>query len=187
MTSVNQMLTLLKRCGDLYDQPFTLVAVERDDQSLVFVNQAFRDITQYEDHEILGSNCRFLQGKQTNKLTTMRIRKAISNKMPVCEDLLNYRKDGSQFWNRLLLLPIAVNGECFFFGMQHVISESKLKEVSNSAKMNSEKASEWIKSRLNVIFLTLQLLEMEEKPELLETLNRHLKSISKYVLQLDIT
>jgi len=73
---------------------------------LQYVNSAFEDITGYSFAEIKGQNCRFLQGPDTDPDAVSDIRRAISREEPITTMLLNYRKDGTRFWNRLQLSPI---------------------------------------------------------------------------------
>lgn len=76
------------------------------DNPIVFVNDAFTKLTGYRRDELLGRNCRFLQGPGSNVDDITRIRNAIARCESVELDLLNYRKDGSTFWNRLLVSPV---------------------------------------------------------------------------------
>lgn len=92
----------------------------RPDNPIVFVNEAFASLTGYSRQEALGRNCRFLQGPGTNSDDVDKIRQAIADKCPIEIDLLNYRKDGSLFWNRLLISPVFDGGELtYFFASQY--------------------------------------------------------------------
>jgi len=63
-------------------------------------------MTQYPREEIMGRNCRFLQGKHTSKAAIVKIREAIAAGRELDVQLLNYRKSGAPFWNNFLLLPV---------------------------------------------------------------------------------
>ncbi len=76
------------------------------DNPLVFVNPAFTRITGYEAEDVLGQNCRFLQGPKTDPGAVRRMGEAIQNRTLFREALLNYRKDGSEFWNELTVSPV---------------------------------------------------------------------------------
>eukprot|EP00211_Chloroparvula_japonica_P003728 CAMPEP_0119141542 /NCGR_PEP_ID=MMETSP1310-20130426/31202_1 /TAXON_ID=464262 /ORGANISM="Genus nov. species nov., Strain RCC2339" /LENGTH=745 /DNA_ID=CAMNT_0007132995 /DNA_START=148 /DNA_END=2385 /DNA_ORIENTATION=- len=76
------------------------------DQPLIFVNDQFLKLTLYAPEEVIGRNCRFLQGKFTKQATVDTIRHAISAGEPCDVELVNYRKDGVPFWNNFLLLPV---------------------------------------------------------------------------------
>ncbi len=76
------------------------------DNPIIFANDAFLRLTGYERDDVLGRNCRFLQGADTDPNDLARIRAAISAGEPVDAELLNYRKDGSSFWNALRISPV---------------------------------------------------------------------------------
>lgn len=100
------------------------------DNPIVFANDAFLRLTGYERHEVLGKNCRFLQGPKTDKSAVEQIRTAIEDKADVSVDVLNYRKDGSTFWNALYISPVSNDkGEVqFFFASQLDVSDRKRSE-----------------------------------------------------------
>ncbi len=99
----------------------------QSDNPIVLANAAFLDLTGYADHEIIGHNCRFLQGPDTDPDTIARIKAAIEARLDVTEELLNYRKDGTSFWNRLFISPIAdeTGRAIYFFSSQMDITDSR--------------------------------------------------------------
>ena len=76
------------------------------DNPVVFVNDAFCRLTGYARDEIIGRNCRFLQGPETAPATAARIRAAAAERRPLEIDVRNHRKTGEPFWNRLLMAPV---------------------------------------------------------------------------------
>jgi PAS domain S-box-containing protein len=78
----------------------------RPDNPLEVANAAFCSLTGYAEREILGRNCRFLAGELTEPWVTDRIREAIGSRRSVLVDILNYRQDGSQFRNAVLVSPL---------------------------------------------------------------------------------
>ena len=78
----------------------------KSDNPIVFANQAFLDLTEFTLDEVLGRNCRFLQGEQTDKVTLQRVEEALTNQHEICVEVLNYRKDGTTFWNELFIAPL---------------------------------------------------------------------------------
>ncbi|OBQ74716.1 histidine kinase dimerization/phosphoacceptor domain -containing protein [Mesorhizobium erdmanii] len=102
----------------------------RPDNPIVFANDAFLRLTGYERHEVIGKNCRFLQGPKTDKSAIAQIRDAISGEADLSVDILNYRKDGSTFWNALYISPVSNDkGELqFFFASQLDVSDRKRSE-----------------------------------------------------------
>ncbi len=107
--------------------PMLITDPRQHDNPIVFVNSAFSKLTGYERHEILGRNCRFLQGPETNRDDVVRIKDAIERRVPIELDLRNYRKDGSLFWNRLLVSPVFDDdGELtYFFASQFDVTLEK--------------------------------------------------------------
>lgn len=76
------------------------------DNPLEVVNAAFCALTGYSESEIVGRNCRFLAGDATEPWATDRIRDAIRSQRSVLVDILNYRRDGSQFRNGVMVTPL---------------------------------------------------------------------------------
>jgi len=77
------------------------------DAPVVFANDGFCRMTGYPREEVLGRNCRFLQGPGTDRDAVARLRDAIAAGRPVEAELLNYRRDGGPFWNALRIGPVA--------------------------------------------------------------------------------
>jgi len=76
------------------------------DMPIVAANQAFLDLTGYRAAEVIGRNCRFLQGPETDRSTVGKLRGAIADRRVISVEILNYRKDGSAFWNALFISPL---------------------------------------------------------------------------------
>ncbi|WP_338742015.1 PAS domain S-box protein [Haloplanus salilacus] len=76
------------------------------DNPLVYANERFCELTGYEESEILGRNCRFMQGPETDPEPVAEIRDAIDNEELVSTVLRDYRKDGTVFWNHVTIAPI---------------------------------------------------------------------------------
>lgn len=95
------------------------------DMPLIYVNPAFEQITGYSATEVLGYNCRFLQGKKTKQPAVDQLRAAIKAGEHCTVNLLNYRKDGTPFWNELTISPIydQENHLTHFVGIQADISD----------------------------------------------------------------
>jgi len=102
------------------------------DNPVVYANPAFLRMTGYELAEIIGQNCRILQGRDTNRETVNQIRQAIQEQREVTATLLNYRKDGHPFWNELKIAPVfsEENELLYFVGLQMDVSERKRSEES---------------------------------------------------------
>jgi len=96
-------------------------------QPVVFANQAFLRMTGYELPEIIGNNCRFLQGPETDLATVDEVRRAVAEHREMATEILNYRKDGTTFWNALFISPVFnEQGELvYYFGSQLDISRRR--------------------------------------------------------------
>lgn len=77
-----------------------------EDNPIIYCNRGFEKITGYSKSEVIGQNCRFLQGPDTDQTTVKEIRAALANEHDCLVTLKNYRKDGSEFWNEFSLSPI---------------------------------------------------------------------------------
>ncbi|WOI54018.1 PAS domain-containing protein [Parvularcula sp. LCG005] len=124
------------------------------DQPILFVNRAFRDLTGYDNDEIIGRNCRFLQGEATNPDTVKRISKALADEDVIVVELLNYRKDGSAFWNALHLGPIydAQGNLIYFFGSQWDVTDvHSARADERHAKILARELSHRMKNMFSVI------------------------------------
>jgi two-component system, cell cycle sensor histidine kinase and response regulator CckA len=104
--SSEEALRLRDRALEATDSGVIITDVRLPDNPIIYCNPAFERITGYEAGGVLGRNCRFLQGQETDRAVVERIRVAIKRGRPVKETLLNYRKDGTPFWNELTLSPI---------------------------------------------------------------------------------
>ena len=86
--------------------PMVVTDATREDHPIVLANEAFLKLTGYGASEVLGRNCRFLQGPATSAAAVAEIRAGLQEQREVSVEVLNYRKDGSAFWNQLHLSPI---------------------------------------------------------------------------------
>ena len=107
--------------------PFGIIITDnlRDDNPLIYVNRGFEKLTGYSKQEILGKNCRFLQGKEINQESLKLIRQSIKEGIQCTAVLRNYRKDGSMFFNELTISPIHDSGDnvTHFIGFQKDVSD----------------------------------------------------------------
>ncbi|EFN51280.1 hypothetical protein CHLNCDRAFT_141214 [Chlorella variabilis] len=85
---------------------FVVADATLPDCPLIYASEGFVHMTGYSMEEVLGHNCRFLQGEGTDPKDVKKLRDAVRNGTPVCTRLLNYRKDGTPFWNLLTMTPI---------------------------------------------------------------------------------
>lgn len=86
--------------------PMVITDPRRSDNPIVLANQAFLDLVGYGADEVLGRNCRFLQGEGTSIETVDQLRTELREQREFTLEILNYRKDGTGFWNQLHVSPI---------------------------------------------------------------------------------
>ncbi|MBD2313598.1 PAS domain S-box protein [Desertifilum sp. FACHB-1129] len=116
---------------------------------VIYVNKAFENMTGYTQADVLGKNCRFLQGKDKKQPSLEILRNAIRQGTACTVTLRNYRKDGSYFWNELSLSPIydSLGKLTHFIGIQSDITERK----------QAEEDLQFTTSRLSTLIENLQL------------------------------
>jgi len=95
------------------------------DNPIIYVNSGFEEITGYKASEIIGTNCRFLQGDRGDNIKRKEIRQSIQANKTIHTPLLNYKKDGTPFWNDLNIYPVHIEelDKLFFIGIQKDITE----------------------------------------------------------------
>lgn len=104
----------------------------KPDNPLIYVNEQFTQITGYSEHEVLGRNCRFLQGPDTDPEPVAELRRAVEDGRPTFVELQNYRRDGTPFWNELQIIPLTDEGEVtYFLGLQRDVSEAHRRTETN--------------------------------------------------------
>ena len=105
------------------------------DMPIIYVSEEFEMQTGYPPEEVLGRNCRFLQGDDTDPVAVAAIRKALDAKTELTIDILNYRKDGTAFWNRLRMRPLYDEaGEVrYFAGAQNPIDPDDVRNAAIEA------------------------------------------------------
>ena len=112
--------------------PMVVADPRLPDVPIVFVNDAFLRMTGYDETEVVGRNCRFLQGPDTDRESVRLIGNAVRSNQEITIELLNYRKDGSTFWNALFMTPIRnTDGEVvYFFSSQLDITRRRDAEMA---------------------------------------------------------
>ncbi len=113
--------------------PMVITDPRQPDNPIVFCNGAFLDLTQYKEDDVVGRNCRILQGPQTDRHTVDEVRKAVAEQRAVAVDILNYKADGTPFWNALFIGPIFdQDGQLlYFFASQMDITERRTSQESH--------------------------------------------------------
>ena len=103
---IEEVFRLYDRALAATSNGIAIADATRPDKPIVYCNRAFERITGYDRTEIIGKNCRFLQGPDTDRAAVDRIRVALKEQHDCKVVLKNYRKDGTPFWNELTISPV---------------------------------------------------------------------------------
>jgi PAS domain S-box-containing protein len=161
--------------------PFSIVLTDPllDDNPIVYVNDAFERATGYSRGGAIGRNCRFLQGAETDPATVNRLREALRAEQEISLDILNYRLDGSPFWNRLLIAPLYNAGDelQYFLGIQKVLGDP-LPEDEDDPDIALREIQHRVKNHLSMIVSMIRLQSRSQgATEHFETLARRVESL----------
>lgn len=131
------------------------------DNPIIYSNKVTFEMTGYTQEEMIGINCRFLQGENPDESPKKILREKITANEPVRITLKNYRKDGTMFWNELSITPIKNSqGETtHFIGIQKDVTEAI------EAKNELEKKNQEI-SKMNKLMVDRELKMIELKKEI---------------------
>ncbi len=128
--NAEQQLTLLNACvSNLNDTIIITEAnpLDKPGPRIVFVNEAFERLTGYTTAEAIGQNPRFLQGEKSDKQIEREIHHALAQGLPIRRQLINYKKDGTEYWSDMDIVPVLNSaGKCTHFAaIERDITESR--------------------------------------------------------------
>ena len=116
----------------------TLADPDLEDAPIVYANKAFERLTGYSQEDIIGHNCRFLQGEDRDQSGRYQIREAMENHEAVEVTLRNYKKDGTLFFNKLKITPLFDRKQrvIYYLGVQYditdkIIAGNEIKELTD--------------------------------------------------------
>jgi PAS domain S-box-containing protein len=143
--------------------PLCISDPNQSDNPIVFANAAFFDLTGYSESEVIGNNCRMLQGEGTTPESVAHIRDTIDAERSDTIEILNYRKDGSTFVNSLQIGPIYNDDGklAFFFGSQLDITAKKAEEERQD-KLADRELVHRLRNIINVMAVIIRLTGKEE-------------------------
>lgn len=148
LREIQRNIDLLKAAMASTSCGITIADATLPDLPLIYVNRAFEELTGYPAEEVLGKNCRFLQGDERDPEALARIHEALENGTDTTVLLKNFRKNGTLFWNELRLSPIHTGSEGdspdYFVGIQtdvteKVESKSRLRASNRALEESNEK------------------------------------------------
>jgi PAS domain S-box-containing protein len=125
--ATRERLLLLERAVEASSSGISIADMRQKDMPLIYVNKAFEKLTGYKKREVLGKNCRFLQGDDRDQEAIRIIKDSLAKGKECTVELRNYKKDGSLFWNELHMAPVKDEKGTIthFVGVQTVISKRK--------------------------------------------------------------
>ncbi|MEG4287131.1 PAS domain S-box protein [Microcoleus sp. A006_D1] len=129
---IEEVFRLYDRALAATSNGIVIADATRPDRPIVYCNPAFEQITGYDRSEIIGHNCRFLQGPDTDRTALAQIRVALQEQHDCKVVLKNYRKDGTPFWNELTISPVRDSSGTVthFIGVQSDITDRKQAEFA---------------------------------------------------------
>ncbi|WP_062114338.1 PAS domain-containing protein [Aureimonas sp. AU40] len=157
-----------------------------DDNPIVYANQAFARISRYTVEAVIGRNCRFLQGPDTDPDAVRQIGEALREERDITIDLLNYRADGTKFLNRLLITPLYDTSgqlQCFL-GVQRDLSngqDADAAEVETGVLRGDTSLGEIQHRVKNHLAMIIGMIRMQSRAhtsgEAFDTLARRIESL----------
>jgi PAS domain S-box-containing protein len=142
---------LWKGALDAAAEGITISDPSQPDNPIIYANGGFERMTGYDARQVVGRNCRFLQGSDTDAEAVAQIRRAVEQRREVTVELLNYRKTGEPFWNRLSIRPLRdTSGEVsHFIGIQSDVTRRRTAEENlRRAKEDLEAAYRDVRASL---------------------------------------
>ena len=120
----NLIPQILSTILDSTSNGITLADPDIEDMPIIYANKSFETMTGYAQAEIIGRNCRFLQGTDREQEARFHLRRAIDERLPVEVDIRNYKKSGEMFHNHLALTPLFddENQLLYYLGVQYDIT-----------------------------------------------------------------
>ena len=168
----------------------TIADGKRRDTPLIYVNEAFEELAGYDEADVLGRNCNFMQGDDSSEEKIAEMAKAIGAGEPVSVELVNYTDDGDEFWNRVHIAPIHDDddGSTHYVGFQEDVTDRV--EAEREAKRQAERATaerekvEALLARLDglVTDVTSDLLGAETRSEVESAVCDRLVETDEYAL-----
>ncbi|MBN8237006.1 PAS domain-containing protein [Halobacillus kuroshimensis] len=165
---------------------------EQEDNPMIYCNKGFEELTGYKAEEILGRNCRFLQGEDTSESQVERIREGLDSKEPILLEIKNYRKDGKPFWNELQIFPVYISqmDQTYFVGVQKDVTQRREQEELIGHYLSEVKrlSTPIVPVEDNISVLPLVgTVDDERLQQMLEAVSHHVKETKEDYLIMDMS
>ncbi len=172
MNHLSEKIESLKHIFDTSLEGVVISDMRKKDQPIIYCNQMFTSMTGYKHEEVIGKNCRFMQGDERNQPGLYVLRAALSANQPCKVVLRNFRKNGQLFYNRLSIFPVADNsGEVtHYVGIQDDITDmvetkDKLLKIFEERQVLLSEVHHRVKNNLAVIAAMLDMESYNEENE----------------------
>lgn len=179
--AVEEELELKERAMDEAPVGITISDPESPDNPLIYLNDRFEEMTGYPKDEVLGRNCRFLQGEDSDPETVADMRDAIDAGESVSVELINYRKNGTPFWNKIDIAPILDDSGdiSHFVGFQTDVTERKEAEFQVQREREN---LEHLVDRINGVLgdVTAGVVEATSREEVEQVVCERITAIDAY-------
>ena len=138
--------------------PLCITDPTQPDEPIIFANQAFCDLTGYDQADFIGKNCRFLQGPETTRASVEAIHATLAAREVAMIEIVNYRKNGEKFINALQLGPIfdETGNLIFRFGSQLDVTALRDQE-RRTAELRAEELMHRLKNIVNVMSVVIKM------------------------------
>lgn len=168
---VKQCLVLKEQALSAIHSGILITDPNDTDHPIIYANDGFSRMTGYSREEVIGVNCRFLQGPETDRNTVAIVRDTIERGDSCNVLLLNYRKDGSTFWNQLDIFPVREHEDpdgqlLYFVGVQTDVTERiRTEQARAEAEHKVVELGKRLSSVLRIMPTGFILLDKEERFE----------------------
>ena len=163
--------------------PMVVTDPRQKDNPIVLANQAFLELTGYSAEEVIGRNCRFLQGPLTTQADLDAIRRGLHGAdHSVDVELLNYRKDGSYFWSQLIVSPVHDEEGVliYYFGSQKdVTARRRAEELEATERLLLMEVDHRAMNALALVQSIMRLSRTDNVESYAETVSRRVDALSR--------
>ena len=183
---MEKTVEILAKTFDQSQEGSVIADMKKEGQPLIYCNDAFCEMTGYSKEEVIGKNCRFLQGNDRDQAALVTLRSELKKRRPTRVVLRNYKKNGQLFYNRLSISPI-LNDEgetVYYLGIQNDVTDlfllkDRVLDTENEKQVLMSEVHHRVKNNLAVMAGMLDLeLAQEDKITALEKSRLRLQSMA---------